>query len=465
MSVIHKRTKSFLVDPQTQSHDWWGRHYSLWEDETFEIFDLFLRKDKNFIDIGAWIGTTCLYASLSSKHVYSIEADPISIQDIKKNIKINNFTNITLCERPIYNSNKEMYFGPQSGSWNLSTSKLKWIKDSELDVTLRTITLNEFIKEYDIKDISLIKVDIEGGEEDIIHDLFSLGIRSPIYLSFHSCWWKDGNVGRFNPYWTIYKYIYYKLKLVNPNEIQKILATDPFASFLFTNVEKDKAKENTKSDVPIFIPLYNNLTYAKNMINQLIPYNHNITLIDNKSDYPPLLEYYNTCKELGIRVIRLEQNMGPQQALMNRFNDLPNIFIYTDPDLLLHKDIPSNFIQIMVDLTEKYKVYKVGFALNIQNHKEFTDKTFRGQSIHTWESQWWTQRINDDKFELYRADIDTTFAVYNKKYYRGDFYSPAIRIAGNFTCEHVPWYRNPVLKLNEEEEKHYKKGNRFSAWT
>ena len=45
-----------------------------------------LDKNKNFIDIGAWVGTTCLYGSLLSNHVYTIEADPIALIDLNKKI-------------------------------------------------------------------------------------------------------------------------------------------------------------------------------------------------------------------------------------------------------------------------------------------------------------------------------------------------------------------------------------------
>ena len=129
MTTIHKRGKRFLVDKKTKSHDWWMKHYASWRDEAFKVFDIFLKKDKSFVDIGSWIGTTCLYSSMLSNHVYCIEADPLSISDLKCNIQANKFTNITLCEKPIFSSNTDMFFGSQD-----NTSRLKSERTSPTDI-------------------------------------------------------------------------------------------------------------------------------------------------------------------------------------------------------------------------------------------------------------------------------------------------------------------------------------------
>ena len=67
-------------------------------------------------------------------------------------------------------------------------------------------------------------------------------------------------------------------------------------------------------------------------------------------------------------------------------------------------------------------------------------------SIKDWESVFWTKRVEDDEYELYEAGIDTTFALVNKKYPGGK----SIRVAGNFTARHIPWYvKNPFYTKEE----------------
>lgn len=49
------------------------------------------------------------------------------------------------------------------------------------------------------------------------------------------------------------------------------------------------------------------------------------------------------------------------------YNYLPEKFILTDPDLEFNENLPSNFIDILVDISENYQCYKVGFALDISD--------------------------------------------------------------------------------------------------
>ena len=91
--------------------NFWKNIFPQWENETFDIFDRFLQKDKIFIDIGGWIGTTCIYSSRKSKYVYVVEADYMSCVDLSNNCKIN-CDNVTIISNAIFNeSNKTMLFG------------------------------------------------------------------------------------------------------------------------------------------------------------------------------------------------------------------------------------------------------------------------------------------------------------------------------------------------------------------
>lgn len=236
---IKKKDISFLVSESSNMVKWWIDAFSSWENETFDVFDKFLTPTSNFIDLGAWIGTTCLYASNLSKHIYAFEADPVSLKDLRLNISVNKFCNITIIPKPIHHLKTQLFFGPKgSGDWNTSTSQLKLSSNNKLDVKLETITFPEFIRSFSINNISLIKIDIESGEEHIIPDVFnytwSINPKPAIYLSFHFTWWKEKNLKRFIPYWTNYKYAYYKLKLISMFEIENIISQNPFGTILFT---------------------------------------------------------------------------------------------------------------------------------------------------------------------------------------------------------------------------------------
>lgn len=67
---------------------------------------------------------------------------------------------------------------------------------------INTITVENIIDDNNIdpNEISLIKVDIEGGEEYILNDLYNIHKKYniPLYVSFHYEWWKNKNLDRFD---------------------------------------------------------------------------------------------------------------------------------------------------------------------------------------------------------------------------------------------------------------------------
>lgn len=195
-------------------------------------------------------------------------------------------------------------------------------------------------------------------------------------------------------------------------------------------------------DIPIIIISFNNYKYVKNTLEQIKninqDYYNNIIVMDNCSTCEDTINYLKFLNDLKIAVIFNKKNNGPwvtYNCNSDLYNKLPNKFIITDPDLGFNKNIPNNFIDILSELSDKYKCNKIGFALDIQD----CDKMFQANNFHktqyVWESKFWKSKINDSKYELYLADIDTTFCLINKSYNTN-----CIRIAGDFLAKHIPWY-------------------------
>jgi FkbM family methyltransferase len=205
---VTKGDEQFLVPKHNnQNIKFWQNHFSRWEEETFVVFDKYLDKNKIFIDIGAWIGTTALYGSRKSKHVYCIEADKKSFDDLSENMKNNCEKNYTLINKAIYEiDNICVNFGKNSflknSKLNDSTSHIQTNhKTKDDNYMIETITIESLISQYNINpnEISLIKVDIEGGEENILRQMYSIhkAHNINVYISFHYTWWVDKNLDRF----------------------------------------------------------------------------------------------------------------------------------------------------------------------------------------------------------------------------------------------------------------------------
>ena len=227
---IQKQDEIFFIKNRSDDPNmgFWKDIYCGWETQKFEVFDRFLKKDKIFLDIGGWIGTTCMYAARKSKHVYVVEADRNSFQDLTTHCK-NNTTNTTCIERAVFNeSGKELFFGKnkflQNSKLNDGTSQLYSEPSTapEGSYSVTTITVKDIFKNYsiDLATVSLIKVNIEGGEEAILEDLYAVHITHsiPLYVTFHYLWWSDQNLDRF-PFLT--------------SSQKQQIRTYPFVSLLF----------------------------------------------------------------------------------------------------------------------------------------------------------------------------------------------------------------------------------------
>ena len=212
--------------------------------------------------------------------------------------------------------------------------------------------------------------------------------------------------------------------------------------------------------IPVYLIVYNLSYFVKNSVKQLEKYTKNIHIIDNKSEYPNLLEYYD--KEYNYFLHKMDANYGHLVWMRQMYWQFPKIFALSDPDLEYNINLPSDFLTIMKNLTIEYKRGKVGFALDLSDHNLFFKETnyCEGLSIYEWEKRFWLRKINHSKYELYDAGVDTTFCVVNKSYPETN---NAIRMGGEFTCKHIPWYDGWHKKLDKDEWKFYKNKNISSS--
>jgi len=129
-----------------------------------------IKKGNTIIDAGASDGfISCYFAKKVGKSgkVIALEPDPAFRKRLYKNIRLNKLKNIAVVPKALFNKNGKIAFDLQSSG----ASKIS--KNGFLKV--ETITLGSLIKDFKLnkKKIKLIKLDIEGGELDVIDDLVS----------------------------------------------------------------------------------------------------------------------------------------------------------------------------------------------------------------------------------------------------------------------------------------------------
>lgn len=188
--------------------------------------------------------------------------------------------------------------------------------------------------------------------------------------------------------------------------------------------------------IPVFIVSFNRLSYLKQMVDFLEKYGFtNIHIVDNQSAYKPLIKYL---KNSPHHVHFMDKNYGHRVVWESGyFKDIINQgpYIVTDPDIGANKKLPSDFCETLYKILGKHPfMTKVGFALDIFD----LPKTKQSKQVVKWESKFWQDKV-DGTSDVYWADLDTTFSLYRPGDPSARFYD-AIRVGGNFTAKHLPWY-------------------------
>lgn len=198
--------------------------------------------------------------------------------------------------------------------------------------------------------------------------------------------------------------------------------------------------------IPVIINNYNRLECMTRLIASLECRGYtNIYIIDNKSTYPPLLDYYQNCK---YTVFRLEDNVGYMALwktdIYKRFRR--SFYVYTDSDVVLDESCPDDFMEKFVNVLTKYSnSQKVGFGIRIDNLPDcFKNK----KSVIEHESRFWNHEVEEG---IYKASIDTTFALY-RPFCGGpaDDCQETYRTGFPYVIQHLPWYVDSTQMSDEE---------------
>ena len=225
-----------------------------------------------------------------------------------------------------------------------------------------------------------------------------------------------------------------------------------------------------QSTIPVLIPSFNAVSYVRSMVDQLRQRGlRRVIIVDNASSYPPMLDYL-AAPGSDVTVVLQAENKGPRDLFLDpaTYAALPEFFCVTDPDLALSPEMPEDFVAQLVAATEAFSVGKAGLAIDIADRAAMRQEDFRigdrDWKIWEWESQFWQDQAGSlpGGDPVFRAPVDTTFAAYNKRFFNKDDPLKAVRVAGRYTCRHLPWYKD--LGLPAEEELFYRRHARDSYY-
>ena len=185
--------------------DFWDRvEAGGWESETFRVFDQYLTSGTTYIDLGAWVGPTVLYAASRCKTCYAFEPDPAAYRQLCANIALNGFTNIITFNEAVLDYDGCVTLG--SNELGNSMTRMNSFAQREIRTVCRT--LDSFASTQELPGPLFMKMDIEGAEELVLRSIeFFRKYKPTLYLSLHPAWFVDmsGAVRTINEVKSLYR--------------------------------------------------------------------------------------------------------------------------------------------------------------------------------------------------------------------------------------------------------------------
>lgn len=169
--------KTFEVDASRNETFWQRVNRGVWEPETFEIFDQHIEKDMLVIDFGAWIGPTALYAAQLSSMCLAFEPDKLAFEALQTNLDLNKDADwadrLKIFEQGIHPSGEPIVISGHGEGGDSTTSSL--FVNRATRWTIETRRLQDVVAENrNGFDKIFIKVDIEGGEYELLPEIADL---------------------------------------------------------------------------------------------------------------------------------------------------------------------------------------------------------------------------------------------------------------------------------------------------
>lgn len=188
-TVIRNGRAYQVADPAPDdTWDFWAAFAdATWEPELDDVLAEHLTPGSTFLDIGAWVGPVTLMAADLCSRVVAMEPDPVAFARLSAAVDAyRGPCRITIEHEALSDHDGTLQLGRKPNGWfgDSMTSVLYGVDA----MTVPAVTLDTVLSRRAVRDVGLVKMDIEGGEETVLPaasaTLRALG--APLLLSTHA---------------------------------------------------------------------------------------------------------------------------------------------------------------------------------------------------------------------------------------------------------------------------------------
>jgi FkbM family methyltransferase len=181
------RMGSRVVRVADEQPTFWDRvEGGRWEPETLAAIDRLVDADTTFLDLGAWVGPTALYAAGVARRVIAVEADPAALAQLRRNLEVNPdlARRIEVMPRAVHAEEWPVTMGARRKPGDSMSSLL--LDSAGRTWEAATVTPSQLAAMIADAERLFVKIDIEGAEYDLLPALEPLLNRAhAVLISFH----------------------------------------------------------------------------------------------------------------------------------------------------------------------------------------------------------------------------------------------------------------------------------------
>ncbi len=219
---------------------WRNVRKNKWENSTFRILKTFISSKNSYIDMGSWIGPTVLVGAQFARYCFAVEPDAVAYKELQQNVTLNPAfeKKITIYQGCIWIKSGFVSFGSQTSFGDSSSSII--FAECKNSVNVPALTFDDYVKQYHIHDCSFIKMDIEGGEADVLPSMkeYLTRFKPVIFLSLHQKWFKtrEQSIDNIINVLKEYQYLYTgQGQRVSLNDLKEIMLRQEVAEVVVTD--------------------------------------------------------------------------------------------------------------------------------------------------------------------------------------------------------------------------------------
>ena len=121
------------------------------------------------IDAGAYEGEFAFYCYNFAKKIYALEPDPRPWKVLKDRVKKFDLDDrIKILDKALAKDTGERYFNATGFGGSRIIGEQDEVHQSEDKIKVKTISLQDLTTKYKIEQVDILKLDIEGGEAEVI---------------------------------------------------------------------------------------------------------------------------------------------------------------------------------------------------------------------------------------------------------------------------------------------------------